>query len=77
MRLGSYTGVAKRVLARKEPKVPITIQLVLISRASLKLGKYKGKPVLVYSSVPNYLCYVDLRNMFLNYYCQNIPALKQ
>jgi hypothetical protein len=34
MRLGSHTGVAKRVLARKEPKVPVTIQqLVLMSWA--------------------------------------------
>jgi hypothetical protein len=52
MRLGSHTGVAKRVLARKEPKVPVKIQLVLMSWVSHTLEEYKGKPVQA-SSVPN------------------------
>jgi hypothetical protein len=77
MRLGSHTGVPKRVLARKDLNVPVTIQLVLRSWASHTLGKYKGKPLQAYSSVSNYLCYVNLKNMFLDYYYQNISALKQ
>ena len=39
MRLGSHNGVAKRVLARKESKVPVTIKLHIKGKGHPATGR--------------------------------------